>query len=698
MFPMSPVLSALWLPVAAALALQVPSASAGATAAPRGTAPGTAQGATPGAAQSPAQSTEATRPTPVTVESLLPASAVMVVRASSLERLEGNLRTFAQLEGEDAAVPELLPMLGGALGADAPWELVDKKRPLALAVSISEIRPPAAMTLIVHTTDAAKFVASENLQAAGWKCKAHGDLVVMAMEPSDATLADDAPLRGGLERHDLVVRTDVEEIMAQYGDLFRQGFESSMQDRLMGARNEDERAMLQDVFDGTLEVIEKIETFGMTLDGTANRMSMGFELTSMPESPLLKVEKVDTKPLAGLLAAIAPDAPIAAVSAMNFAGFMKALEPLIEMGAKQAAQQGANAEARQLLDTLRVSREAYEAMGPLMAMGMRMDGEGMAITYALRPADPVKCTDALLNLFRSPILKMKVDGPTESTIAGHAVRSARVRIEAPADLGMGSTSENPAAMQAAMAEAMTKMFGSDALPFAFVPHEGSLLVTLGSAQKLEASIQRFAAGAPSAAGADVLRALGAMNPGFAMRVAPEPLLDGVSAFAVRMGGEPMPMNDEIRAALKACPPAYVTLGLQARTWRMAMEMDVVSITKLVRAFQAEERRRDPSALQLDVRAEMWDVQYGLADYATNNGGQYPDDVTILGKKDSNGEAYVDDADQLIDPWNRPYRFDRPAEEGALPRVYTLGKDGVPGGQGEDADISTDVPAADESPR
>ncbi|HEY5790220.1 MAG TPA: type II secretion system major pseudopilin GspG [Gammaproteobacteria bacterium] len=39
----------------------------------------------------------------------------------------------------------------------------------------------------------------------------------------------------------------------------------------------------------------------------------------------------------------------------------------------------------------------------------------------------------------------------------------------------------------------------------------------------------------------------------------------------------------------------------------------------------------------------------------------------------------------IDPWQRPYLFLNPGEHSAID-VYTLGADGVPGGEGPDADI------------
>ena len=46
------------------------------------------------------------------------------------------------------------------------------------------------------------------------------------------------------------------------------------------------------------------------------------------------------------------------------------------------------------------------------------------------------------------------------------------------------------------------------------------------------------------------------------------------------------------------------------------------------------------------------------------------------------------ADEIpLDPWQRPYRYEAPGENGKPYRLLSLGADGQPGGEGEDADIS-----------
>ncbi|MBB5693063.1 type II secretion system major pseudopilin GspG [Muricoccus pecuniae] len=49
--------------------------------------------------------------------------------------------------------------------------------------------------------------------------------------------------------------------------------------------------------------------------------------------------------------------------------------------------------------------------------------------------------------------------------------------------------------------------------------------------------------------------------------------------------------------------------------------------------------------------------------------------------------YLRKADQLMDPWGRPYRYRAPGEHGPYD-LFTLGADDRPGGAGEDTDVTS----------
>ena len=52
------------------------------------------------------------------------------------------------------------------------------------------------------------------------------------------------------------------------------------------------------------------------------------------------------------------------------------------------------------------------------------------------------------------------------------------------------------------------------------------------------------------------------------------------------------------------------------------------------------------------------------------------------------DTYYLDPSKLLDPWNRPYFFVSPGPDLRPYEVLTYGADGAPGGQGEDADVTS----------
>lgn len=73
-------------------------------------------------------------------------------------------------------------------------------------------------------------------------------------------------------------------------------------------------------------------------------------------------------------------------------------------------------------------------------------------------------------------------------------------------------------------------------------------------------------------------------------------------------------------------------------------------------------------------------------YAIENGGKYPESLEILVTPDEKGRTFLKGYNQVpLDPWKNPYVFE-PASSGSPPKIISYGKDGQPGGEGDDADI------------
>jgi general secretion pathway protein G len=84
-----------------------------------------------------------------------------------------------------------------------------------------------------------------------------------------------------------------------------------------------------------------------------------------------------------------------------------------------------------------------------------------------------------------------------------------------------------------------------------------------------------------------------------------------------------------------------------------------------------------------AKGDINQISQALDEFATDNGLNYPDSLDQLTEPNESGDAYIKVIPQ--DPWKRDYMYDPPSN-GDDYRIYSYGKDGQPGGEGDDADI------------
>lgn len=76
----------------------------------------------------------------------------------------------------------------------------------------------------------------------------------------------------------------------------------------------------------------------------------------------------------------------------------------------------------------------------------------------------------------------------------------------------------------------------------------------------------------------------------------------------------------------------------------------------------------------------------LDTFALENGGKYPESLEILVTPDENGRTFLQNQTSIpVDPWGNPYVYE-PPQSGSPAKIISYGKDGQPGGEGDDADI------------
>lgn len=116
-----------------------------------------------------------------------------------------------------------------------------------------------------------------------------------------------------------------------------------------------------------------------------------------------------------------------------------------------------------------------------------------------------------------------------------------------------------------------------------------------------------------------------------------------------------------------------------------MMVVIVIIGLLVTMVVPNVMRKLGKATTTIAKQDIVSIDQALLEYATEHGMKYPDSLDQLIEPDANGDKYLDRESLPVDPWGMEYQYDPPTQ-GNNYRVYTFGKDGVPGGEGDDADM------------
>ena len=98
-------------------------------------------------------------------------------------------------------------------------------------------------------------------------------------------------------------------------------------------------------------------------------------------------------------------------------------------------------------------------------------------------------------------------------------------------------------------------------------------------------------------------------------------------------------------------------------------------------------KHDAAAIQIERLSGILDLyRLDVGDYPEGGAGLEALVTRPAGAERWNG-PYVKRAEQLIDPWGNPYVYRYPGENGEYD-LYSLGKDGREGGEGESSDITS----------
>lgn len=94
----------------------------------------------------------------------------------------------------------------------------------------------------------------------------------------------------------------------------------------------------------------------------------------------------------------------------------------------------------------------------------------------------------------------------------------------------------------------------------------------------------------------------------------------------------------------------------------------------------------------EMQTDIEDLTVAAIEYATRNGGAFPETLEVLWTPDASGARYVERDSPPRDAWGHAYEYRKPGPEDAEPLVFSCGPDGV---AGTEDDVHADDGMGDE---
>jgi general secretion pathway protein G len=336
-------------------------------------------------------------------------------------------------------------------------------------------------------------------------------------------------------------------------------------------------------------------------------------------------------------------------------------------------------------------KEAYALIGPGFSANIDMPATGLREAIYFHVKDGKGVVDRFTKLFQA--LKMpgvSIRGPESASIDGLDVAEFHVDFDSKAIVAM--IGDKTAAVPAPdLDKLMTRILGSGALRVAYAVKDEELVQVIGGDDAyLHRSIAAMSAGGhklPSDV-QSMLERMSASNPCMVGQVDFARYLEAIMDVMAVM----VPEGQAPKKLSLPSTPSLFYFGIDGRVWRGGESFDLARVASAVQQIskQSPTPAKAAGAKQGKAKADIRAIDSASKDYAIQHGGNYPESLEALVTEDANGHAYLEGKKVPRDPWGREYKYDAPTKEHPEPRVYTYGRDGKPGGTGDDADIDNSM--------
>jgi general secretion pathway protein G len=617
-------------------------------------------------------------PAPDALAKLVPEGTVVYVQASSLDRLDAAVAKVAKLfKPGDEKVPQIDELLGQA-GLPGAVNEIDHLKPIAFCLVLpAQPGGQPAPAFFVPAKSPENLVRSMSNAPAKVKASIAGDYVCISESPAVKPGAAPAAIALGLPAGELVARIDVKRIVAYYRPMIEMGLgqlESSMASAPSSTVNGlDLKPMLKVYMDGVRSIIDSGETLDLALRLDGDRLEFASAMAMIDKSVLAgfgSKTKTDVKSLARFLD---PEASIQGVVGVDQAVMLQRFKPAID-ALLSAYPEPMRSGFQKMMGS---ADELAAQIGTATCFSGDFGAAGMRFAVYVHPRDPNK----LLAIYRKMLGSMPsitMEEPKEVDLDGAHVTRTHLRVDSKALVdAQGKAGDGKS--QAELTAMLEKLYGKDGLSLSFATvGDVTAIVVGGDEAFLHGAIARASKpGNPTPSAARAIEQVGDMNPCFVVQYNLGKVLQGLGDLM----GEQLP--DLARGAPKLSATLVYTGAIDGRVWRGSVSTDLSALGTTMHSMKGPATGGGHrQKAQADIRA----ISSALTAYVVDNGGKYPDTLDVLLKPDGHGKTYLNTTGIPRDPWGREYRYDAPSKANPRARVYSYGKDGKPGGVGEDADI------------
>lgn len=657
-----------------------------------------------------------TQPAPKVAEAetaiarLVPADALCIIQVPSLDALATAIRSVMRaVSPENQEAPEIDALLSGILMIPGDIALIDHKKPLAMCFSLDpEVFEPVP-TFILPVTSLDAYLKSlpqpDDTPSADGMPKPPApakpvslngyvgvtELAKYAAAEAPRSLAASLPpgvvsTRIDLERLFEITRPMIEPMLEQ-------GQEAMAAASGAAVPGMDTSALAKSYMDGFRTFMDSAETLDIAAAMQGDRVDLSLAFTALEKSALAEFGSKEKTAVESLAKYLDPEASFSMLLGMDMASIMKKLEPLI--GSTMALY------PEPMRASFTASMASFTELYPLFGSGLALNFDfgaaGMRGACYFQPKDAKALLEQYTKCFKE--LKMPgvdMQGPEPITVDGIALSQFHVTVDAKAMTDMAGDKADPA-MSAQLDTMMKKIYGEKGLRIAYGMHDSRMVQVVGGDDAyLKRALAALKDGGRKISG-DLeprVQQISSMNPCFLWRV------DVARFFTeVMQLGLGAPPEEKTGDKAKPAPAAPMTFygGVDGRVWRGGATWDLARVASAMKeSFNASAiPGQVASVVRSKVRADILSINDALMQYTILNDGKYPDSLVVLITPDANGKAFLAGNKVPLDPWGREYHYQPPADGNPNARIYTYGKDGKPGGTGEDADIDDAIMFSDE---